>query len=109
MFKKVPEITMDKAYSILMWVFSGGLFLYALVLFIFKDTELIPKSDKAKITDKKTYAKQFAKVIALVALAPMLSGIVGFLGGFFMIPAVIVLIGGVIAAIIIGIKIMPKE
>ena len=65
----------------------------------------------AKITDKKLYAKRFALLIAMIAMAPLLSGIIALFGKIeiMIIPALIVLVGGFITALIIGIKFMPKE
>lgn len=102
---------MDKVYSIVTIVFALCLLLYAGILFILKDVDLIPKSYMAKISDKKLYAKMFAILIALISMAPLLSGIIALFGKIeiMIIPALIVLIGGIIAAIIIGVKIMPKE
>lgn len=102
---------MDKAYSILTIIFAVCLFLYAGLLFILKDVDLIPKSHMSKITDKKLYAKRFALLIAMIAVAPLLSGIIALFGKIeiMIIPALIVLVGGFIAALIIGIRFMPKE
>ncbi|MBO4784970.1 MAG: hypothetical protein IKX08_04380 [Lachnospiraceae bacterium] len=65
----------------------------------------------AKITDKKLYAKRFALLIAMIAMAPLLSGIIALFGKIeiMIIPAFIVLVVVFIAALIIGIKFMPKE
>ena len=65
----------------------------------------------AKITDKKLYAKRFALLIAMIAMAPLLSGIIALFGKIeiMIIPALIVLVVVFIAALIIGIKFMPKE
>ena len=65
----------------------------------------------SKITDKKLYAKRFALLIAMIAVAPLLSGIIALFGKIeiMIIPALIVLVGGFIAALIIGIRFMPKE
>ena len=78
---------MDKVYSIVTIVFALCLLLYAGILF-----------------------KRFAILIALISMAPLLSGIIALFGKIeiMIIPALIVLIGGIIAAIIIGVKIMPK-
>ncbi len=101
---------MDKAYSILMWIFSAALLLYAGLLLLFKETELIPKSYMAHIENKRTYAVRFAFLIMLIAVAPAISGLVAFFGESFIIPALIVLVAGIVGAIIIGVKfIMPKE
>ena len=102
---------MEHAYSIMTIIFGICLLLYAGILFIFKDVDLIPKSHMAKITDRELYAKRFALLIAMIAMAPLLSGIIALFGKIeiMIIPALIVLVGGFIAALIIGIKFMPKE
>ena len=102
---------MEHAYSIMTIIFAVCLFLYAGILFIAKDVNLIPKSHMAKITDKKLYAKRFALLIAMIAMAPLLSGIIALFGKIeiMIIPALIVLVVVFIAALIIGIKFMPKE
>ena len=63
---------------ILMFIFSGTILLYALILAWTKDIGLIRRSYSAKIKDRKVYAVQFAKVLALTAIAPALSDLVGF-------------------------------
>ena len=63
---------------ILMFIFSGAILLYALILAWTKDIGLIRRSYGAKIKDRKVYAVQFAKVLALTAIAPALSDLVGF-------------------------------
>ena len=42
---------------------------------------MIPRNEAVKMKDKKAYARQFAKVIAVVALAPLLSGLVAIFPG----------------------------
>ena len=39
------------------------------------DAGMIPRLRAAKVKDKKAYAKQFAKVLALASLAPLSSGV----------------------------------
>ena len=65
----------------------------------------------AKITDGELYAKRFALLIALIAMSPLLSGIIALFGKIeiMIIPALIVLVVVFILALIIGIKFMPKE
>ncbi|SCW31667.1 hypothetical protein SAMN02910456_00503 [Ruminococcaceae bacterium YRB3002] len=65
-------------FSIVMFVVGGALMLYAGVLALTKDTDLIMRSYAAKMPDKKRYALQFAKTIAIIAIAPLLSGVAGF-------------------------------
>lgn len=45
----------------------------------------------------------------IISTAPLLSALLALFGSFMIIPAVIVLIGGIIGGIVIGIHIMPKE
>ena len=89
--------------SILMFAFSGGLLLYAALLYLSKDVNMIPRSYAAKIADKRRYATQFAKVIALVALAPAYGGIVGL---FSTLWGLIAMIAQMILAIFLGTKLM---
>lgn len=102
---------MDKAYSIIMIIFALCLLLYSLLLFLAKDVNLIPKSYMAKISDKELYARRFAILIAMIAAAPLLSGLIALFGRIeiMIIPALIVLVAGIIVAIIIGVRIIPTE
>ena len=45
----------------------------------------------------------------IVSSAPLLSALVALFGSLMIIPAVIVLIGGIAGGIAIGIRIMPKD
>lgn len=44
------------------------------------NTDLIHDYHQTKVTDKKAYGKAFGKALAVVALAPLLSGLIGLLG-----------------------------
>jgi hypothetical protein len=91
-------------FSVLMFLFAGGLFLYGAILQS-GDFDLIYKNYRVKAPkNKKAYTKAFGKVIALVGLAPCLSGIVALFGeeDRMALPAMAVLIAGSIAAIVIG-------
>ena len=99
---------MDYAYSIFMGIFSGALLLYAGLMALTKDYDLIPKKGTVSAKrpkDTKAYMKQFAKVIALVALSPGLSALVGLLN---MVAALIVLPVSMVVFIWLGTKIMKK-
>ena len=63
---------------ILMFIFSGAILLYALLLAWTKDIGLIRRSYAVKIKNRKKYAVQFAKVLALTAIAPALTALAGF-------------------------------
>ncbi len=97
-------------YSTLIVIFSGMLFLYALLLAVTRDPNLLPRNIAVSIRRKnrKEYIFQLGKVIALTALAPLLSAVVTLLSGNI-IAALAVLIVGVAAAIWLGTKIIRKE
>ena len=63
------------AFSIIMFVFSGALLLYAGLVSV--DPSAMVRSYSVKTRDKKAYAKYLGKVIAVIALAPLLCGIYG--------------------------------
>lgn len=90
-------------FSILMFMFSGGLLLYAAILYLSKDVKMIPRDYAVKVTDKRRYAVQFAKVMALVALAPAYGGIVGLFSTFW---GLVAMITQMILAIYLGTKLM---
>ena len=73
---------MEHAFSILMLIFAGAIFIYAGLTALAKEL-IMPRRYKqsAKMPDKKKYAVQFAKIMALVACAPLLSGVVGLFAG----------------------------
>ena len=97
---------MEYAFSILMICFAGALLLYAGLLALTKDANLIPKAHAVQMKDEKAYAVQLAKVIALVATAPLHGGIVGlFLGPG--VAAVVVLLG-LVLCIWLGTGLMRK-
>lgn len=93
---------MERAYSILMFCFAGGLLLYSLILAIVKSPDLIPRSYAAKRKTRQKYAVQFAKIIALVAAAPALSGLVGLIAPT--LPCLLVLIVAFVFCIRLGIQ-----
>lgn len=72
---------MEYGYSYLMLAFAAALLLYAGLLAWTKDVGLIPRMWAVKLAkdEKKRYAVQMAKIVALVAAAPALSALVGFL------------------------------
>ena len=92
-----------KPFSILMFCFSGALFLYAVLLYTTKDYRLIPRGYASKPDDKKAYARQVAEIIALVAVAPAHCGYVAMASLGW---SVVVLIVEMVLAIWVGTKIM---
>ena len=98
---------MEYAYSILMFCFSGAILIYA-GLIAPGNVELIRNYWAVKMKDRKAYARQFAKLLALTALAPLLSGIVALICGPDRLPLlpVVVLIVGTIVCIKTGLRFM---
>ena len=94
--------------SILMFLFSGAILLYALLLAWTKDIRLIRRNYAAKIKNKKLYAVQFAKVLAFTAVAPALTGLTGFITeNVFVLGAIFIV--SFIVCIKVGIKLMNSE
>ena len=61
-------------FSILMFIFSGALLIYAGLLALTRNYNMIPRGYAANPADKRTYARAFAKTMAVVALAPLNGG-----------------------------------
>lgn len=96
---------MEHAYSIFMLIFTGAILIYAGLLALTKDYNMLPYHSRVSVKpkDPKRYTRQLAKVVALVALAPALSAIVGF---WSLTAAFIVLIVGAVIFIWLGTKLM---
>ena len=97
---------MEYGFSILMFCFSGALLLYAGLLAAEKRRPdlLIPR--RGSVTKSEltvAYARRLAKIVALCALSPLLTGLVG-LTGYYLI-AGIVFVVTLAGAIWLGIKI----
>ena len=67
---------MEYGYSILMFIFSGALLLYAALIALTGSTGLIPRQHSVKTDNPRRYARRFAGVLALTALAPAHSGLI---------------------------------
>ncbi len=96
---------MEYGYSILMGIFAAAILLYAGLMALTKDYNMLPlrARQSVKPKDPKRYMTQLSKVVALVAASPALSALTGL---WNMIAAVIVLIGSMVMFIWIGTKIM---
>lgn len=70
---------MQHAYPVVMLGLSTGIILFA-TLVALGGVYMIPRSRMAKIKDGKTYARQFAKTLAVVAAAPLPSAAVAMTG-----------------------------
>ncbi len=88
-----------------MGIFAGGILFYALLMAITKDYDMLPYRARVSVKPKnpKKYMTQLSKVVALVALSPALSALVGL---WNQIVAFIVLPVAFVALITIGIRFM---
>jgi len=83
-------------------MFLATALLMLLSIAIYKGkTNLIHSYHQTKVADKAAYGKAFGKALFVVAMAPLLSGIIGLLGSLDMIAiiAVAVLIIGIVIGI----------
>ena len=92
-----------EGYAVLMACFAGFLLLYAALLAKTMDVQLIPRHYAAKMKNKKQYAKGVAKVVALVALAPLASALAAFITDAAL-PSLLVLFIGFILTLWLGIR-----
>ena len=72
---------MEQAFSYMTIAFGAALLLYAGLLWLTKDVNLIPKNRTAAIRDPKHYAQSFALLILFLALAFISGGWVGLFAG----------------------------
>ena len=70
---------MEYVFSIVMGVLGAAILLYAGIMALTKDYKMLPYRSRASVKpkDPKKYAFQLSKVLALVALSPVLSALVG--------------------------------
>lgn len=96
---------MEYGYSILMGAFSAALLIYAGLMALTKDYKILPFRARVSVKpkDEKLYMTQLAKTVALVALSPALSALVGL---WSITGAFIVLIAAAILLIWLGTKLM---
>ena len=96
---------MEHVFSIMMFIVAGAFLLYAGVLALTRDVQMIPKSEKAKIEDKKGYALRFAGVMASLTIGLLAGGIVGWFAP--VLPyAVIALVVGLALGIFLSVLLM---
>ena len=98
---------MDNGFSILMFILAGALLLYALLLALTKNYNMLPARATISVKPKnpKRYTVQLAKVIALVAVAIAIGAAVSL---WNMLIGAIVMIAAVILAIWFGTKIVKN-
>ena len=96
---------MEYAYSVLMGIFSAALLIYAGIMALAKDYNILPlrARQSVKPKDPRKYMTQLSKVVALVALSPALSALAGL---WNTVAALIVLPVSMVLFIWLGTKIM---
>jgi len=94
--------------SIVLFVFSGALLIYAGITAITKKIE-VPINRRASVQNvTKEYATQFAKLIAFLAIAPAVGAIFGLFIEITIIPVIIFFVLFIVL-LIIGIKVIMKQ
>lgn len=84
------------AYSVIMFLTAILFMSFSIAIYKGK-TDLIHSYHQTKVSDKSAYGKAFGKALLVVAMSPLLSGIIGLFGasGRIVIIAVAVLIIGI--------------
>ena len=100
----------EYGFSVLMFCFAGALPLYAGMLVLEKKRPdlLIPRfyASAGKVGNARRYARRIAKIVALCALSPLLTGLVGLTGKYLI--AGIVFVVTMAAAIWLGVRITKE-
>ena len=88
-----------------MLIFSAAILLYAALMAVTKDYNLIPIRARVSVKpkNKKKYTFQLSKAVAVAGVVPALTGVTAIWSG---IGAGIVFVGGMILALWLGTKIM---
>jgi len=97
---------MEYAYTIMMSAMGAGLLLWAALAFISGDTMLPSSYSVNKARDKKKYARQFSKLIALIGIVFFISALVGLTEIYWL--ALVVFIIGIMVSIKMG-KVIMKD
>ena len=96
---------MNNGFSIFMFLFAGAILLYAALMALTKDYNMLPYRSQLSVKpkDPKRYMTQLAKAVALVAAPVAVSGLIGLWSG---IAGLIMLIAGVSVCLWAATKIM---
>ena len=94
--------------STLMFIFSGAILFYALLLAWTKNIGLIMRSYAAEISNKKQYAVKFAKILASTAIAPAITGFTGLITENVLFLGIVFVVSFIVC-IKIGITLFMKE
>ncbi len=96
-------------YAILMF-FVAAVFAVVAVAIYKGKTNLIHDYHQVNVTDKAAYAKAFGKALGVMAITPLISGIIGLLGESkgIMYAAVAALIVGIAIGIVCLVRVQKK-
>ena len=98
---------MEYAYTFMTIAFGGMMLLYAGLLALFKDYKMIPRHWAARPKNPKLYAVCFAKLIAVIGLGFVISGLIWLLAPttlWVQILAVAVLVLSIVVDVKVGKK-----
>ena len=84
-------------YSIIMCIVSTVFMGISIAIYKGK-TDLIHDYHQTKVTDKAAYGKAFGKALLLIAIAVLLSGVIGLLDNLAVLSVVVLIIGICIGA-----------
>ncbi len=96
---------MDHNFSFLLLIFAALILLYAAIMAITKDYRMLPARGFVKPKNPKKYMLQLSKAVALVGMAIGVGGAVSF---WKVGIGIVIMIGGTIAAIWYGTKIVKN-
>ena len=82
-------------YSIIMFLVAALFTVLGIAIYKGK-TDLIHDYHQTKVTDKVAYGKAFGKAMFVIAVALLLSGIIGLFNNFIILADVVLIIGLVI-------------
>lgn len=101
---------MRYGFSVLMFCFAGMILIYALMVW-HGGFNMIFRHWAVKVNDKKAYARRFAKILAIVAIAPALSGLAGVIVDMEESPflPMVVFAVGLPVAIWLGVKMTEEK
>ena len=99
---------MEQNFSFFLFIFAGAVLLYAGILAVTKDYNMLPYRSRVSVKPKnpKKYAVQLAKAIALVAVAIAAGAAVSL---WNIAAGAVVMIVGVIAALWASTKIVKND
>ena len=79
-------------YSIIMFIVATVFMGVSIAIYKGK-TDLIHDYHQTKVTDKAAYGKAFAKALLVIAIALLLSGVIGLLDNLAVLSVVVLIIG----------------